>query len=215
MAGWKEIIFKGVSAGDLGVVGAAQGNIMMAGVDPFTYANLTAGAADKVLTAHGVAAALTWETPSAAGVGAAQGNLLVAGVDPYTYADFTAGAADKVLTAHGVDAALTWETPSAAGNGAAQGNILVAGTTPYTYADFTAGTAGKVLTAGGVDAALTWETPTVGDFLADGTIPMTGDLDMDDNFIRDMKLYTTVPAVPADGHIYFDTSADKVKVYVA
>ena len=166
MAGWKEVVFAAGSVADLDVKGAAQGNLMMAGADPFTYTNFTAGAANKVLTAHGVAAALTWETPCSA-------------------------------------------------SGTEEGSIMVSAVTTFNYTEFAHGTSGQVLTTGGHGAQPTWETPTVGDFKADGTVPMTGDLDMDDNCIRDMKLYTTVPGVPADGHIYFDTATDKVKVYVA
>ena len=169
MAGWKEVIFKGISTSDLGVTGTAQGNILMAAATPFTYEDLTAGAEGKRLTSHGVSAALTWETPTeyAPKTGAAQGNLLMAGADPFTYANLTAGSEGQILTAHGVSAALTWSSAGA------------------------------------------------GDFKADGTVPMTGDLDFNDNAAKDMKLYTTVPGVPADGHIYFDSVADKVKIYVA
>ena len=169
MAGWKEVIFKGITASDLGVTGAAQGNLLMAGSTPFTYANFTAGAEGKRLTSHGTSADLTWETP----------------------------------------------TEYAPKNGAAQGNILMAGTTPFTFANLTAGAEGEVLTAHGATSALTWTSAGTGDFKADGTVAMTGNLDFNDNAAIDLKLYTTVPAVPADGHIYFDSVADKVKVYVA
>ena len=213
MAGWKEVVFKSVTAADLGLVGAAQGNLLMGNASS-VYANLTAGAANKVLTAHGVAAALTWETPFSAS-GSEEGSLMVSASTPFGYSEHLHGTTGDVLTTKGHGAQPTWETPAPA-SGVAQGNLLVAGAgAGYTYANFTAGTAGKVLTSGGVDNALTWTTPTVGDFLANGTVAMTGNLDMNDNCLVDAKLYTTVPGVPADGHIYFDTTTDKVKVYVA
>lgn len=194
-----------------------EGSILVSASTPFAYTEHLHGTDGDVLTTKGNGAQPTWETPAPAS-GVAQGNLLVAGAGAgYTYANFTAGTAGKVLTAGGVDAALTWETPTtyAPATGAAHGNLLMAGATPFTYANFTAGAANKVLTAHGVSAALTWETPTVGDFLADGTVAMTGNIDFANNCAKDMKLYTTVPAVPADGHIYFDTTTDKIKVYVA
>ena len=162
MAGWKEVIFKGISASDLGVTGAAQGNILMAGSGTFTYANLTAGTEGKRLTSHGASADLTWETP----------------------------------------------TEYAPKNGAAHGNILMAGSTPFTYANLTAGSEGQILTAHGASAALTWTSAGAGDFKADGTVPMTAPVRLKANDGE-----TGMGTV--DGSIFFDTTADKLKVYVA
>jgi hypothetical protein len=66
MAGWKEIVMKGVSIGDLGLVGAAEGDLLVAGASPFTFAALTTGTVGQVLTSGGAGAALSW---SAAGSG--------------------------------------------------------------------------------------------------------------------------------------------------
>jgi len=162
MAGWKEVIFKGITAADLGVTGDAQGNLLMAGSGAFTYANLTAGTEGKRLTSHGASADLTWETPT-------------------EYAPKT---------------------------GAAQGNLLMAGTTPFTFANLTAGTEGQVLTAHGATSALTWTNAGTGDFKADGTVPMTAPVRLKANDGE-----TGMGTV--DGSIFYDTTADKLKVYVA
>lgn len=153
MAGWKEVIFKGVSVSDLGMVGAAQGDILVAGSTPFTFAVLTKGADGLFLKAG--ASTVSWAAPSIA----------------------------KLEDITDVEA--------------------------YT------GNAGKVLAVNAGANDVEWISAAAGDFKADGSVPMTGDLDFGSNAAKDMKLYTTVPGVPADGHIYFDTTADKVKVYVA
>jgi hypothetical protein len=153
MAGWKEVIFKGVSVSDLGMVGAAQGDILVAGSTPFTFAVLTKGADGLFLKAG--ASTVSWAAPSIA----------------------------KLEDITDVEA--------------------------YT------GNAGKVLAVNAGANDVEWISAAAGDFKADGSVPMTGDLDFDNHAAIDMKLHTTVPGVPADGHIYFDTAADKVKVYVA
>lgn len=164
MAGWKEVIFKSSTAADLGLVGAAQGNLLVADASS-VYVNFTAGASGKVLTSAGAAATPTWETPC-----------------------------PKVALE--------------------EGSLLVSASTPFAYAELAHGTNGQVLQSGGHGAQPSW-TAGGGDFKADGTVPMTGNLDFANNAAKDMKLHTTVPGTPADGHIYFDTTADKVKVYVA
>ena len=159
MAGWKEVVFKGGAVADLGVVGVAEGNLMVAGGTPFTYANFTAGTSGKVLTAGGVDAALTWETP----------------------------------------------TPKV---GTARGSILQSGADPFTYAELGTGSNGEVLTSGGAGATLSWTAAGTGDFKADGTVPMTAPLRLKSN-AGEGGMGTV------DGSIFFDTTADKVKVYVA
>ena len=153
MAGWKEVIFKGITVSDLGMIGAAQGDILVAGADPFTFAVLTKGVSGKFLKAG--ASSISWEDAAIAKLED------IGDVEAYT------GNGDKVLAVN----------------------------------------------AGGTDVI--WSTAGTGDFKADGTVPMTGNLDFANNTAKDMKLHTTVPATPADGHIYFDSAADKVKVYVA
>lgn len=153
MAGWKEVIFKGITVSNLGMIGVAQGDMLVAGGTPFTFAVLTKGASGKFLKAG--ASTVSWEDVSVAKLSD------VGDVEAY------------------------------AGNG------------------------GKVLAVNAGADDVEWISAAAGDFKADGTVPMTGDLDFDNNAAVDMKLHTTVPAVPADGHIYFDSVADIVKVYVA
>lgn len=90
--------------------------------------------------------------------------------------------------------------------GAAQGDLLVAGSTPFTFAALTKGTNGHVLTAGA--STLSWTAAGSGDFKADGTVAMTNALRLKSN-AGEGTMVTT------DGAIFFDTTADKVKVYVA
>jgi len=91
--------------------------------------------------------------------------------------------------------------------GAAQGDLLVAGSTPFTFAALTTGTNGQVLTSGGAGAALSWSGAGAGDFKADGSVAMTDALRLKSN-AGEGGMTTT------DGAIFFDTTADKVKVYV-
>lgn len=90
--------------------------------------------------------------------------------------------------------------------GAAQGDIIVAGADPFTFAVLTKGSAGQVLTAGA--STLSWSAAGAGDFKADGTVAMTAPLRLIAN-AGESGMGTV------DGSIFFDTTADKVKVYVA
>ena len=90
---------------------------------------------------------------------------------------------------------------------AAQGDLLVGDGTPVFVA-LTTGTAGQVLTSGGAAAALTWENAGTGDFKADGSVAMTNALQLKSN-AGEAGMDTN------DGAIFYDTTADKVKVYVA
>jgi hypothetical protein len=153
MAGWKEVIFKGITVSDLGMIGVAQGDVLVAGATPFTFAVLTKGATGTFLKAG--ASTLSWAAPT------------IAKLEDITDVEAYAGNGGKVLAVN----------------------------------------------AGADDVE--WISAAAGDFKADGTVAMTGNLDFDNHTAVDMKLHTTVPAVPADGHIYFDSVADKVKVYVA
>jgi hypothetical protein len=92
--------------------------------------------------------------------------------------------------------------------GAAEGDLLVAGVSPFTFAALTTGTVGQVLTSGGAGAALSWSAAGSGDFKADGTVTMTAALRLKSQ-AGEGGMGTT------DGSIFFDTTADKVKVYVA
>lgn len=88
-----------------------------------------------------------------------------------------------------------------------QGQILVAGADDI-YAALAEGTNGQILTSGGANAALSWSAAGTGDFKADGTIAMTAPLRLKAN-AGEAGMGTV------DGSIFFDTTADKVKVYVA
>ena len=92
--------------------------------------------------------------------------------------------------------------------GVAEGDIMVAGSTPFTYANLTTGTNGQVLTSGGAGAPLSWSAAGAGDFKADGTVAMTAPLRLKAN-AGEGGMGTV------DGSIFYDTTADKVKVYVA
>ena len=153
MAGWKEVIFKGITVSDLGMIGAAQGDMLVAGADPFTFAVLTKGASGKFLKAG--ASTVSWEDPTIAKLED------IGDVEAYT------GNGNKVLTVN----------------------------------------------AGGTDVE--WTVAGTGDLKADGSVPLTADFDFNDHAGKDMKLYTTIPGVPGDGHIYLDTATDKVMVYIA
>lgn len=133
--------------------------------------------------------------------GAAQGDILVAGATTFKFAVLTKGADGLFLKAGA--STVSWAAPS------------IAKLEDITDVEAYTGNGGKVLAvnAGGTDVE--WVDAGVGDFKADGSVPMTASLDFANNTAKDMKLHTTVPASPADGHIYFDTTADKVKIYVA
>lgn len=90
--------------------------------------------------------------------------------------------------------------------GAAQGDLLVAGSTPFTFAALTKGASGEILTAGA--STLSWTSAGTGDFKADGSVAMTDALKLKSN-AGEGGITTT------DGALFFDTTADKVKVYVA
>lgn len=201
MAGWKEIIFKGVSVADLDLTGIAQGDMLVAGATTFKFAPLTKGSSGDVLTAG--ASTVSWVAPTiySPRSGTGQGSILLSGTTPFHYAELTKGADGKYLKAGA--STISWETPS------------IAKLEDIGDVEAYTGEGGKVLAvnAGGTDVE--WISAAAGDFKADGTVPMTGNLDFANHTAKDMKLHTTVPTTPADGHMYFDTAADKVKVYVA
>jgi hypothetical protein len=89
--------------------------------------------------------------------------------------------------------------------GVAQGDRLVAGADPFTFTVLSKGTDGQILTAGA--ATLSWSAAGAGDFKADGSVAMTDALKLKSN-AGEGGMTTT------DGAIFFDTTADKVKVYV-
>ena len=92
--------------------------------------------------------------------------------------------------------------------GAAQGDLLVAGSTPFTFAALTTGTNGQVLTSGGAGAPLSWSAAGSGDFKADGSVPMTAPLRLDEN-AGEGGMGTV------NGSIFYDSTAKKIKVYEA
>lgn len=90
--------------------------------------------------------------------------------------------------------------------GAAEGDLIVAGSSPFTFAALTKGTDGHVLTAGA--STLSWSAAGTGDFKADGTVAMTAPIRL-----KAQAGETGMGTV--DGSIFYDTTAKKVKVYVA
>jgi hypothetical protein len=62
MAEWKRVVLKGDSIANLGLVGAAEGDLLVAGSGAFTFAALTTGTVGQVLTSGGAAAALSWSS---------------------------------------------------------------------------------------------------------------------------------------------------------
>ena len=82
------------------------------------------------------------------------------------------------------------------------------------------GTNGQVLTAASGEASgLEWAATGTGDFMAAGTVPMTGDLDFAENEAQDMVLHQVADAAalaalpnPIVGKIAMQT--DELAVYV-
>lgn len=126
--------------------------------------------------------------------GVAQGDVLVAGATPFTFAVLTKGADGTFLKAGA--STLSWAAPS------------IAKLEDITDVEAYAGNGGKVLavTAGADDVE--WISASAGDFKADGTVPMTAPLRLLPN-AGEGGMGTV------DGSIFYDTTADKIKVYVA
>ncbi|MCK9431612.1 MAG: hypothetical protein M0R00_01475 [Candidatus Omnitrophica bacterium] len=86
---------------------------------------------------------------------------------------------------------------------AAKGDLIV-GTADDTAAILTKGDAGQVLTVGGVGASgLEWKTPAApgdGDFKADGTVAMTGNLDFDNHQAVDMMIQAVANEAAVAGY---------------
>lgn len=97
---------------------------------------------------------------------------------------------------------------------------LVAGTGAGTAGVLTAGTNGYALVAdSGEVTGLKWAAVGSGDFKADGTVPLTGDLDFAENEAKDMVIHTVADATarnalanPAVGKMVFQT--DTLGVYI-
>lgn len=91
--------------------------------------------------------------------------------------------------------------------GVAAGDTIIAGADPFTFEILSRGTNGQVLTAGA--STISWATPASGgDFKADGTVAMTAPL-------RLLPNAGESGMGVVDGSIFYDTTADKLKVYVA
>ena len=96
---------------------------------------------------------------------------------------------------------------------AAKGDLISA-SADDTPAILTAGANGLVLTAASGEATgLSWAATGAGDFLAAGTVPMTGDLDFDGNEATDMVIQQVADeaavaayATPVVGKVLFATS---------
>lgn len=129
-------------------------------------------------------------------VGVAQGDLIMAGAGAFTFARLAPGAAGHFLKSNGAAAALTWSA------------VSVAKLEDITDVEAYAGNASKVLTVNAGANDVEWTTPTVGDFLADGTVAMTDGL-------RLKAQAGEVGIATGDGYLFYDTTAKKVKVYVA
>ena len=72
---------------------------------------------------------------------------------------------------------------------------LIGASAASTPAILTAGTNGQVLTAASGEATgLEWAATGAGDFLADGTVPMTGDLNFAENQALDMIIHNVADA---------------------
>jgi len=95
----------------------------------------------------------------------------------------------------------------------AKGDLLAA-SAASTPAALPVGTNGQVLTAdSGETTGIKWAATGAGDFLADGSVPMTGDLDFDDNEALDMIIQQVADeaavaayATPVVGKVLFATS---------
>ena len=96
---------------------------------------------------------------------------------------------------------------------AAKGDLISA-SADDTPLILTAGANDLVLTTDSTEATgLKWAATGAGDFLAAGTVPMTGDLDFDDNEALDMIIQQVVDeaavaayATPVVGKVLFATS---------
>ena len=135
MAGWKEIIFKGITVSDLGMIGAAQGDILVAGADPFTFAVLTKGASGKYLKAG--ASTVSWE------------DVTIAKLEDITDVEAYSGNANKVLAVNGAANDVEW----VAGGGDFKADGTVAMTAPLRLKT-NAGEAGM----GTVDGSIFYDT---------------------------------------------------------
>jgi hypothetical protein len=126
--------------------------------------------------------------------GVAQGDVLVAGATPFTFAVLTKGADGTFLKAGA--STLSWAAPS------------IAKLEDITDVEAYAGNGGKVLAVNAGANDVEWISVAAGDFKADGTVPMTAPLRLKAN-AGEAGMGTV------DGSIFFDTTADKIKVYVA
>jgi hypothetical protein len=127
-------------------------------------------------------------------VGVAQGDILVAGATPFTFAVLTKGADGTFLKAGA--STLEWAAPS------------IAKLEDITDVEAYAGNGGKVLAVNVGADDVEWISAGAGDFKADGTVPMTAPLRLVAN-AGESGMGTV------DGSMFYDTTADKVKVYVA
>lgn len=99
-----------------------------------------------------------------------------------------------------------------------KGDILAA-TAASTVARLGVGDNGHVLTADSTQATgMKWSAANAGDFLAAGTVPMTGDLDFAGNAAKDVKIHTVIDndaktaLTPVVGKLVFQT--DTLAAYI-
>lgn len=99
----------------------------------------------------------------------------------------------------------------------AKGDVLIA-SGANAPAVLGVGTNGHVLTVDNGEATgVKWSASGAGDFLANGTIPMTGDLNFAKNEATAMALdnQATPPSTPVVGQMYYNTATNDIWVNTA
>jgi hypothetical protein len=137
---------------------------------------------DRVITFPDATGTVTLTTLATDTLWDAAGDLVV-GSGANTAGRLAKGNNDEVLTM--VAGAVAWAAAGAGSGNVATDTIwdakgdLAVGTGPNTAAKLTVGTDGKFLKAASGEATgLIWDTPAgTGDFKADGSVPLTGDID--------------------------------------
>lgn len=144
----------------------------------------------------------------------AKGDLIV-GEGTATAAILNVGADGLVLRADSSAAnGLAWDAAIMESDFTAKGDLII-GEGTATAAVLNIGSDGYVLTAdSSVAGGMAWKSAGAGDFLADGSVPMTGNLDFAEHQAVDMILHTVADATARDalanpvvGKIVFQSDA--------